>query len=43
MIIGAGPAGISLPETDRLEDVRRPVTTVHVLGPEVVFDCDFRS
>lgn len=43
MIIGAGPAGISLPATDRLEDVRRPVTRVHALGPEVVFDCDFRA
>jgi riboflavin-specific deaminase-like protein len=43
IIIGAGQAGISLPATDRLEDVRRPVTTAHVLGPEVVFDCDFRA
>lgn len=43
MIIGAGQVGISLPATDRLEDVRRPVTTVHTLGPEVVFDCDFRG
>lgn len=43
IIIGAGPSGLSLPETDRLEDVHRPVTHVHRLGSEVVFDCDFRA
>lgn len=41
IIIGAGRAGISLPATDRLEDVHRPVTTLHRLGAETVFDCAF--
>lgn len=43
IIIGAGPAGIALPPTDGLDQVCRPTTTVHRLGGEVVFDCDFRT
>ncbi|MDQ0315995.1 RibD family protein [Amorphus orientalis] len=42
VIIGAGPAGVSLAPTDALSDARRPVTTSHRLGDEIVFDCDLR-
>ncbi|MEW5423166.1 RibD family protein [Amorphus sp. 3PC139-8] len=41
MIIGAGRQGLSLAPTDRLDAVHRPATTLHRLGDEVVFDCDF--
>lgn len=43
LIIGAGPAGISLPPVDRLSQARRPVVTVYDLGSDVLFDCALRA
>jgi len=40
VIIGAGPAGLSLPPITRMEEALRPRMHAHLLGDEVLFDCD---
>jgi diaminohydroxyphosphoribosylaminopyrimidine deaminase/5-amino-6-(5-phosphoribosylamino)uracil reductase len=40
IVIGAGPVGISLPPIDHLEHALRPRTSIHVLGQDVLFDCE---
>jgi riboflavin-specific deaminase-like protein len=40
VIIGAGPAGLSLPPIARMEEALRPRMRAHLLGNEVLFDCD---
>ncbi len=41
MVIGSGPVGITLPPIDHLEGAIRPMSTVHHLGRDILFDCDF--
>jgi len=43
IVIGAGPVGISLPPIDRLEHALRPRTSIHMLGQDVLFDCELAS
>lgn len=40
VIIGAGPAGLSLPPIARMDEALRPPVHTHLLGNEVLFDCD---
>jgi riboflavin-specific deaminase-like protein len=40
MIIGAGPASVTLPPIKRLEQALRTPMRSHVLGNEVLLDCD---
>jgi diaminohydroxyphosphoribosylaminopyrimidine deaminase/5-amino-6-(5-phosphoribosylamino)uracil reductase len=40
IIIGAGPAGITLPPILRVDQALRAPMRVHVLGEEVLLDCD---
>lgn len=39
IIIGSGPAGISLPPIDKIAGAHRPVTDVYNLGTDILFDC----
>lgn len=43
IVIGAGPVGISLPPIDHLEHALRPRTSIHILGKDVLFDCELAS
>ncbi len=43
IIIGSGQPGLGLPRIDLIDDALRPHTKVHVIGNEVVFDCDFSA
>jgi riboflavin-specific deaminase-like protein len=43
LIIGAGPAGITLPPIDRLDQALRAPMRVHPLGGEVLLDCDLSA
>jgi diaminohydroxyphosphoribosylaminopyrimidine deaminase / 5-amino-6-(5-phosphoribosylamino)uracil reductase len=44
MILGSGKTGLALLPIERLDEARRPVTTVHVLADgDVLFDCDLRT
>ena len=40
IIIGAGPASVTLPPIARLEQALRAPMRCHVLGEEVLLDCD---
>jgi riboflavin-specific deaminase-like protein len=40
VILGAGAHGIALPAVERVKHALRPRTRVHMLGKEVLFDCD---
>jgi riboflavin-specific deaminase-like protein len=40
IIIGSGPASVALPPIARLEDALRAPMRCHVLGDEVLLDCD---
>src|SRR5262249_38070773 len=40
IIIGAGPASVTLPPVARLEQALRAPMRVHVLGEHVLLDCD---
>ncbi|GHC69108.1 hypothetical protein GCM10010136_14500 [Limoniibacter endophyticus] len=42
LIIGAGPAGITLPPIDKLAQAQRPKIDIYDIGSDIVFDCDFR-
>jgi diaminohydroxyphosphoribosylaminopyrimidine deaminase / 5-amino-6-(5-phosphoribosylamino)uracil reductase len=43
LLLGAGPAGLTLPPVDRLEHALRPPIRAHALGDEVLFDCDLSA
>ena len=43
LLIGSGRPGITLPEIERLEQVRRPSVRHVLLGSDLVFDLDLRS
>lgn len=40
IIIGAGPSSVTLPPIERLDHALRAPMRVHVLGEEVLLDCD---
>jgi diaminohydroxyphosphoribosylaminopyrimidine deaminase/5-amino-6-(5-phosphoribosylamino)uracil reductase len=40
LILGSGPAGIALAPVARVEDGMRPPMRAHILGDEVLWDCD---
>jgi riboflavin-specific deaminase-like protein len=40
VIVGSGPAGISLPAIEKMDEALRPPIAMHVLGNETLFDCD---
>nr|WP_280517737.1 RibD family protein [Falsirhodobacter halotolerans] len=42
LIIGAGPAGLSLPPVASLTAAQRPTMEVHDLGGDILFDCALR-
>jgi diaminohydroxyphosphoribosylaminopyrimidine deaminase / 5-amino-6-(5-phosphoribosylamino)uracil reductase len=42
LIIGSGPAGISLPPIDALSQAQRPAARVFSLGSDVLFDCELK-
>lgn len=39
LIIGSGPSGISLPPVELLSSAYRPITTIYMLGSDILFDC----
>ena len=43
LILGSGPAGIALAPVARVEEGMRPPTRAHVLGAEVLWDCDLSA
>jgi riboflavin-specific deaminase-like protein len=43
LILGSGRPGLDLPAIDRVDEGYRPVTRVHQLGEDVLFDCDLRQ
>jgi diaminohydroxyphosphoribosylaminopyrimidine deaminase / 5-amino-6-(5-phosphoribosylamino)uracil reductase len=43
LIIGSGPAGISLPPIAELTSAHRPAAKVYSLGSDILFDCKLRS
>ncbi|MDH4440557.1 MAG: RibD family protein [Rhizobium sp.] len=43
LIIGSGPAGISLPPIVDLTSAHRPTAKVYSLGSDILFDCELRS
>lgn len=43
IILGTGRAGLTLPLIERCDEALRPLVTTHVLGDEVLFDCDFSA
>jgi len=42
-IIGAGPSSVSLPPVERVEQAIRAPMRVHMLGDEVLLDCDLSA
>jgi len=43
IIIGSGPASVTLPPIARLEQAMRVPIRAHVLGEEVLLDCDLSA
>jgi riboflavin-specific deaminase-like protein len=43
IIIGSGPASVSLPAVERLDQALRTPMRAHVLGDEVLLDCDLSA
>jgi riboflavin biosynthesis pyrimidine reductase len=43
IILGTGRAGLTLPLIERCDEALRPCVSTHVLGDEVLFDCDFSA
>ena len=43
IIIGSGPASVSLPAVERLDQALRVPMRAHVLGDEVLLDCDLSA
>ena len=42
LIIGSGPAGISLPPIRTLSEAHRPSAAVYSLGSDILFDCELK-
>lgn len=40
LIIGSGPAGISLPPIENLTNAHRPPARIYSLGSDILFDCE---
>jgi diaminohydroxyphosphoribosylaminopyrimidine deaminase / 5-amino-6-(5-phosphoribosylamino)uracil reductase len=43
MIVGSGQPGLALPPIRLIDEALRPPTTAHLIGNEVIFDCDLAS
>ena len=43
IILGSGQTGLDLPAIEMVDEAIRPVTKAHLIGNEVVFDCNFRT
>ena len=43
VILGAGPPGIALPPVERVDEALRPPMRAHLLGDEVLWDCDLSA
>jgi hypothetical protein len=43
IIIGGGRSSVTLPPIARVEDAMRAPMRAHVLGDEVLLDCDFTA
>ncbi len=43
LILGAGPAAVTLTPVERVEEALRPPVRAHRLGDEVLFDCDLSA
>jgi riboflavin biosynthesis pyrimidine reductase len=43
LIIGTGQAGVVLAPIERVDGALRPIVRPHVLGDEVLLDCDFSA
>jgi len=43
LILGSGPAGIALAPVARVEEGLRPPTRAHLIGDEVLWDCDLSA
>ncbi|HEX9322758.1 MAG TPA: RibD family protein [Xanthobacteraceae bacterium] len=43
IILGAGPAGLTLPPIGRIDEALRPAVRVHRIAEEVLFDCDLSA
>jgi diaminohydroxyphosphoribosylaminopyrimidine deaminase / 5-amino-6-(5-phosphoribosylamino)uracil reductase len=43
MIVGSGQAGLALPPINLIDEALRPPTMAHLVGNEVIFDCDLSS
>jgi diaminohydroxyphosphoribosylaminopyrimidine deaminase / 5-amino-6-(5-phosphoribosylamino)uracil reductase len=43
MIVGSGQPGLALPPINLIDEALRPPTTAHLVGNEVIFDCDLRT
>ena len=41
ILIGSGPVGVNLPAIDELDGALRPSATIHRIGEDVLFDCEF--
>jgi riboflavin-specific deaminase-like protein len=39
ILIGSGPIGVTLPPIDHMDGAKRPRTSIHRLGQDVLFDC----
>ncbi len=40
MLVGSGQSGLALPPIQLIDEALRPPTTPHIVGNEVIFDCD---
>lgn len=43
LIIGSGPPGIALSPIEQLANARRPVSTLYLLGEDILFDCELKT
>ena len=43
IILGAGPASVTLPPIERVDQALRPPMRAHLLGDEVLLDCDLSA
>jgi diaminohydroxyphosphoribosylaminopyrimidine deaminase / 5-amino-6-(5-phosphoribosylamino)uracil reductase len=43
MLVGSGQPGLALPPIALIDEALRPPTTPHIVGNEVIFDCDLTS
>jgi diaminohydroxyphosphoribosylaminopyrimidine deaminase / 5-amino-6-(5-phosphoribosylamino)uracil reductase len=43
VIVGSGQSGLALPPINLIDEAIRPPTTPHMVGGEVIFDCDLAA